>query len=147
MKVLIQRIKQARVRVGGETVSESRRGLLLFLGVGSEDGEADCEKLSQKVSNLRIFEDEAGKMNLDVKQVSGEILSVPQFTLYADMRKGNRPSFDLSADPQKAKLLWERLNALLRAKGIPVQEGVFGAHMEVTLTNDGPASFLLDSKS
>ncbi|MCH7761687.1 D-tyrosyl-tRNA(Tyr) deacylase, partial [candidate division TA06 bacterium] len=107
---------------------------------------SDCEKLSQKILKFRIFGDEAGKMNLDVKEAGGEILSVPQFTLYGDTRKGNRPGFNQSAEPAEARVLWVQINTLLRGGGIVVKEGVFGAHMEVALVNEGPVTFWLDSK-
>ena len=146
MRILIQRVKNANVAVEGRSVADIRQGLLLLVGVGREDSEEDIERMAKKVINLRIFEDEHGKMNLNVKQFNGWILSVPQFTLYADTRKGNRPGFDLSAEPEKAKDYWNRFNALLRQGGIEVQEGVFGARMNVELINDGPVTIWLDSK-
>lgn len=147
MRIVIQRVKCARVLVGGRSVAEIERGLLLLVGVARDDGEKDIERLSKKVVNLRIFEDEHGKMNLNVKQVNGSILSVPQFTLYADTKKGNRPGFDLSAGPEMAEEYWKKFNALLRDNGINVKQGVFGSHMEVELVNDGPVTILLDSKT
>ncbi len=144
MRILIQRVKSAKVVVEGEDVSDIKHGLLLLVGVGKDDGAEDFERLSQKVLNLRIFEDEQGKMNLNVKQVNGGILSVPQFTLYADTRKGNRPGFDQSAGPEIAKKYWNRFNNLLRENGVDVKEGIFGAHMEVGLVNDGPVTIWLD---
>jgi D-tyrosyl-tRNA(Tyr) deacylase len=146
MRILIQRVKSAKVVIEGQAVADIKQGLLLFVGVGKDDSVEDIERLTKKVINLRIFEDEQGKMNLNIKQVKGEVLSVPQFTLYADTRKGNRPGFDCSAEPEMAKEYWSRFNNLLRENGIPVKEGVFGAHMEVGLINDGPVTIWLDSK-
>jgi D-tyrosyl-tRNA(Tyr) deacylase len=147
MRVLIQRVIQASVVVDGNTVAETGKGMLLLIGVGKDDTISDIEYLARKIQNLRIFGDEQGRMNLDVKQIGGEILSVSQFTLYADTGKGNRPGFDLSADPEMATEYWSRFNMLLREGGIDVKEGIFGAHMEVDLTNDGPVTIWLDSKN
>jgi len=146
MRILVQRVKKAAVAVGGQTTAEIGIGLLLFVGMGKEDNMEDLEYLCKKISNLRIFEDEPGKMNLNVKQVNGMILSVPQFTLYADTRKGNRPGFDRSAEPESAKDYWLKFNNSLREQGIEVKEGRFAAHMEVSLVNDGPVTIWLDSK-
>ena len=146
MRILIQRVKTSKVVVEGRDVSQIGDGLLLFVGVGRDDNENDVEYLAKKVINLRIFEDEKGKMNLNIQQVNGKILSVSQFTLYANTRKGNRPGFDQSADPAMAEEYWMKFNDLLRGNGIEVQEGVFGAHMEVELLNDGPVTIWLDSK-
>jgi len=147
MRVLVQRVKKAQVVVDGHNVAETGKGLLLLVGVGKDDTLSDIEYLSRKIRNLRIFGDELGKMNLDIKQIDGEILSVSQFTLYADTRKGNRPGFDGSADPATAAEYWRRFNTLLRESGIQVKEGIFGAHMEVDLTNDGPVTIWLDSSN
>ena len=146
MRILIQRVKHARVLIDDRSVAEIGPGLLSLVGVGRGDGPDDIERMSKKVVNLRIFEDEDGKMNLNVKQVNGCILSVPQFTLYADTQKGNRPGFDSSAEPQLAKEYWKRFNRLLEESGVNVKEGCFGAHMEVELVNDGPVTIWLDSK-
>lgn len=147
MRILIQRVKNAKVTVNGQDVGEIRHGLLLFVGIGKDDGVNDIEYMANKVKNLRIFEDKEGKMNLTLKQINGQLISVPQFTLYANTRKGNRPGFDLSAEPETAKQYWSRFNDLLRQGGLDVKEGVFGAHMDVALINDGPVTIWLDSKN
>jgi D-tyrosyl-tRNA(Tyr) deacylase len=147
MRVLIQRIKRASVKVDGNNAAETGKGLLIFVGVGRDDDMEDIERMVKKVINLRVFEDENGKMNLNIKQVKGEILSVSQFTLYADTRKGNRPGFDQAADPGLAKGHWKRFNNLLRENNVNVREGIFGARMEVELINDGPVTIWLDSKN
>jgi D-tyrosyl-tRNA(Tyr) deacylase len=147
MRILVQRVKKAQVVVDGNTVADTGKGLLLFVGIGKDDRSDDIESLSRKIQNLRIFADDKGKMNLNVKQVDGQILSVSQFTLYADTRKGNRPGFDLSADPEMAIEYWKRFNMLLRESGIDVREGIFGGNMEVQLVNDGPVTIWLDSRS
>jgi D-aminoacyl-tRNA deacylase len=147
VKVVAQRVSRARVRVGGETAGEIGAGLLLLVGIGREDGEADAVWMADKVAGLRIFEDEAGKMNRSVTETGGSILSVSQFTLYGDCRKGRRPNFMEAAPPERAQALYETFNGLLRAKGLRVETGVFGAHMEVELVNDGPVTLLLDSRA
>lgn len=146
MRILIQRVKKADVSVDGKEASNIGYGLLLFVGVGSDDTPEDIEQLAKKVINLRIFEDDEGRMNLNIKQVNGEILSVSQFTLYADTNKGNRPGFTLSADPENAKRYWKKLNDLMKKERVAVHEGIFGTHMEVSLVNDGPVTIWLDSK-
>ncbi|NQT23350.1 MAG: D-tyrosyl-tRNA(Tyr) deacylase [Candidatus Omnitrophica bacterium] len=146
MRLLIQRVKNSSVSVNGKKISEIGRGLLVFVGIGKEDNEKDLKKLSDKLIKLRIFEDENGKMNLNVNQAKGSILSVPQFTLYADTRKGNRPGFEFSADPKKAKGDWEKFNGFVEEGGVVPKKGVFGEHMEVNLINDGPVTIWLDSK-
>ena len=147
MRILVQRVKRAQVVVDGNTVSDIGKGLLLLIGVGKDDTSDDIEYLARKIQNLRIFGDDQGKMNLNIKQVGGQVLSVSQFTLYADTRKGNRPGFDQSADPEIATDYWTRFNLLLHESGIEVKEGVFGANMEVELVNDGPVTIWLDSKN
>lgn len=147
MKILIQRVQNATVVVNSQKVTEIGKGMLLLVGIGKDDSMEDVERLARKVMNLRIFEDEQGKMNLNIYQIHGQILSVSQFTLYADTKKGNRPGFDKSAVPEMAKAYWEKFNDLLRENRLDVREGVFGAHMEVDLTNDGPVTILLDSKN
>jgi len=147
MRVLIQRVKSANVVVEKRNVSEIGTGLLLFVGVGKDDTHEDIKYLARKISNLRIFEDEQGKLNLNINQVNGQILSVSQFTLYAYAGKGNRPGFEQSAGQEMAREYWEKFNDLLRDNGQDVKEGVFSAHMEVGLINDGPVTILLDSKN
>jgi D-tyrosyl-tRNA(Tyr) deacylase len=147
MRVLVQRVKKAKVLVSGNNIAEIGRGLLLFVGIGKSDTEDDIAYTSRKVANLRIFYDQSGKMNLNVYQVEGQILSVSQFTLYADTNKGNRPGFDQSADPDTARKYWVKFNELLRAKGLDVKEGEFGASMEVDLVNDGPVTIWISSDS
>lgn len=146
MRVLVQRVKSAQVIVENREVASIEKGLLLFAGLAKEDTPADLEYLANKIINLRIFEDEVGKMNLSLRQVSAEILSVPQFTLYADTLKGNRPGFEQSADPILAKELWQKFNSLLISQGAIVKEGSFGSRMQVKLVNDGPVTIWLDSK-
>ena len=128
-------------------IAVTGKGMLLLVGIGQEDTIEDIERLAKKVINLRIFEDENGKMNLNIKQAEGEVLSVSQFTLYADTKRGNRPGFDQAADPETAKDYWGRFNELLRKEGMKVEEGIFGANMQVGLVNDGPVTIMLDSKN
>lgn len=146
MRVLVQRVRSASVSIAGRQVSEIALGLLLLVGVGRGDGSSDIDRVSKKVNTLRIFEDDQGKMNLNIRQAQGQILSIPQFTLYADTRKGNRPGFELSADPETAKRFWQQFNESVKQGGVKVKEGVFGAHMQVALVNDGPVTIWLDSK-
>jgi len=147
MRILIQRVIRAQVIVDRKTVAETGKGLLLLVGVGKKDTLNDVEYVATKICNLRIFSDDQGKMNLNVKQVCGQILSVSQFTLFADTKKGNRPGFDRSAEPEMAAEYWKRFNILLRKRGVEVKEGIFGANMEVDLINDGPVTIWLDSKN
>ncbi len=146
MRILIQRVSEASVSVEGRRVAEIGRGMLVFVGIGKDDSEDDLRYIARKVTNLRIFEDEHGKMNLNIQQSGGSILSVSQFTLYANTKKGNRPGFDGSAHPDIAEGLWRRFNKLLRDNGLNVSEGLFGAHMEVALVNDGPVTIWIDSE-
>ncbi|MBR4254128.1 MAG: D-tyrosyl-tRNA(Tyr) deacylase [Lentisphaeria bacterium] len=144
MRVLLQRVRQASVTVAGETVGSIGRGILLFLGVTHGDTRADADWLAKKAAGLRIFEDEAGKMNRSLLDVGGGALVVSQFTLYADCRKGRRPGFDLAGDPAAANDLYEYFAERLKAEGVVrVETGRFGADMLVSLENDGPATFLL----
>ena len=144
MRLLLQRVRRASVTVAGETVGSIGRGILLFLGVTHGDTRADADWLAKKAAGLRIFEDEAGKMNRSLLDVGGGALVVSQFTLYADCRKGRRPGFDLAGDPAAANELYEYFAERLKAEGVVrVETGRFGADMLVSLENDGPATFLL----
>lgn len=145
MRAVVQRVDKAKVTVDGKIVGEISRGLMVLVGVVEGDTEKDVQYLADKVTGLRIFEDEAEKMNLSVKDIGGEILSVSQFTLYGDCRKGKRPSFDKAAKPETAIVLYEKFNELCRQQNIKVETGVFGAHMLVELSNNGPVTILLDS--
>ncbi len=145
MRAVVQRVARAEVRVGGKPVGSIGRGLLVLLGVAQEDAEPDARALADKVAALRVFEDPAGKMNLALADVGGGALVVSQFTLLGDARKGNRPSFTAAAPPERANALYEAFCAALRAKGLPVETGVFRAEMQVELVNDGPVTLLLDT--
>ena len=144
---MIQRVSKANVVIDKEENGAIERGFLLLVGVEEEDMKEDVDYLTRKISNLRIFEDEAGKMNLSLREVKGEILSISQFTLHADTKKGNRPSFIKAAKPHKAEQLYEDLNQNLRNEGFKVENGIFGADMAVSLINDGPVTILIDSKN
>ncbi len=146
MRAVVQRVKEAKIEVDGNVVGSIGKGLLVYLGVGKDDSEKDVEFIADKLVNLRIFADEKDKMNLSVLDVGGRILLVSQFTLYGDCRKGRRPGFDLAGEPETAERLYEKTIDAIRQKGIPVETGVFAAHMDVTSINDGPVTFLLDSK-
>ncbi len=145
MKAVIQRVAGARVEVGGEIVGRIGKGILILLGVEKGDGERDADWLAGKIVNLRIFEDEAGKMNLSVREIEGELLAVSQFTLAGNCDKGRRPSFDMAAPPQEANRLYEYFVGKLRALGMKVETGIFQAMMQVSLVNDGPVTFILES--
>lgn len=145
MRCVIQRVIQASVTVGEELVGKIGRGYMILIGVSSEDTDKDLRYMAEKVPNLRIFEDEAGKMNLSIKDVGGEILAVSQFTLYGDARGGRRPSFSTAARPEQANALYEQLVAAWREQGIHVETGRFRAEMQVSLVNDGPVTMLMDS--
>lgn len=144
MRVLIQRVSKASVTVEGQTLSSIGKGLLILLGVGHGDGEEQVQFLAEKTANLRIFEDEQGKSNLSLLEVRGEAIVVSQFTLYADSRKGRRPSFIDAALPDVAEPLVNRFVELLRSHGVPTQTGKFGAHMDVEIHNDGPVTIWLE---
>lgn len=146
MRVLVQRVAWARVNVGGHTLAEIGPGLLLLVGVTHTDTEDEARYLARKVATLRIFEDEAGKMNRSVLDVDGEALVVSQFTLYADTSRGRRPSFVHAAPPEHAEPLVVRFAELLREEGVPVQTGQFGAYMQVELCNDGPVTIWLEKE-
>lgn len=147
MRVVIQRVKHARVTVDHEVVGEIQQGFVLLVGITHDDTEEDAEYCAKKIPNLRVFEDEAGKMNLSLCDVSGGILSISQFTLYGDMRKGRRPNFMAAAKPEQANRLYEYFNQLLREQNIVVETGIFGAMMDVELVNAGPVTLILDSKN
>ncbi|WP_438318245.1 D-aminoacyl-tRNA deacylase [Candidatus Caldatribacterium sp. SIUC1] len=146
MRAVIQRVRSASVRVDGRVVGAIERGLLVFLGVGKDDTEKDLEFMVWKIPRLRVFEDPQGKMNLNVQDIQGSVLCVPQFTLYGDCRRGLRPSFDEAAPPEMARQYYEEFLRRLRGTGVRVESGVFGAFMEVELRNDGPVTILLESK-
>ncbi len=145
MRLVVQRSKAAQVSVGGNVVGRITNGLVLLVGVTHGDSAKDAAFLAEKVVNLRIFEDGEGKMNLSLLDVGGEILSVSQFTLYGDCRKGRRPNFMDAAKPDLALSLYESFNTFLSEKGVKVEKGVFGAMMDVELTNDGPVTLIIDS--
>jgi D-aminoacyl-tRNA deacylase len=145
MRILLQRVTRAAVRVGGETIAEIGTGLLLLVGIGAGDGSGEGDRLADKVVHLRVFEDDDGKMNRSLADVGGEILVVPQFTLYGDLRRGRRPSWDAAAPPEVAADRVEAFARALEARGTPVRRGRFGAHMEVDLVNDGPVTLWLDT--
>jgi len=146
MRAVLQRVSSARVVVGGETVGEIGRGLLVLLGVEEGDGEKDARYLADKTAGLRIFEDEAGKMNRSVSDLGGEVLVVSQFTLLGDCRKGRRPGFSRAAPPESADALYRSYGQMLREGGLGVATGTFRASMEVCLVNEGPVTMLLDSR-
>ena len=146
MRVVVQRVSGAHVEVDGERVGRIDRGLLVYLGVGREDDLDDAQFIAEKLVHMRIFEDENGKMNLSLLDVGGQILLISNFTLHGDCRKGRRPGFDRAAEPQSANDLYEKTIELVRKSGVDVACGRFGGHMHVTCTNDGPVTFILDSK-
>lgn len=146
MRAVIQRVEKASVSVEGEIRGQIGAGFLVLIGVEEGDGDADFRYIAEKAPNLRVFEDEQGKMNRSLLDVGGEVLAVSQFTLLGDARGGRRPSFITAARPETADPMYERLVADWRARGIRVETGVFGAHMKVSLVNDGPVTILLDSR-
>lgn len=146
MKIVIQRTKEASVTIDGAIVGEISHGLVLLVGIEEQDQQEDVDYLVRKISKMRIFEDSEGKMNLSIEDVGGEILSISQFTLYAETKKGNRPSFIKAAKPETAIPLYEAFNTGLRETGLTVQTGGFGADMKVSLLNDGPVTIIIDSK-
>lgn len=145
MRIVLQRVKSALVKVAGEKVGEIENGVVLFVGITHDDTEEDAAYLAHKVTHLRIFEDEDGKMNDSLYEVNGQALSVSQFTLYGDCRKGRRPNFMAAAKPEHANLIYEHFNECLSEQGITVETGKFGAMMDVELTNDGPVTLILES--
>lgn len=147
MRVVLQRVSHASVTVEEKVIGKIQRGFLLLVGVTHDDSMKDMEYLVRKIVQMRIFEDEEGKLNRSIQDIGGEILSVSQFTLYADTKKGNRPSFSKAAPGDVAIEMFEQFNGLLRETGIPVETGQFGSDMKVELLNDGPVTILLDSKN
>ena len=145
MRAIVQRVTQASVKIDNQVTGEINKGLLVYLGVAKADRQEDLNYIAEKVTGLRIFQDAAGKMNLSVADVGGSILVVSSFTIQGDCRKGRRPSFAPAAEPQPASDFYQKFVEAVRQKGIEVQTGVFGRHMEVAGTNDGPVNFLLDS--
>jgi D-tyrosyl-tRNA(Tyr) deacylase len=146
VRAVVQRVASASVVVDGKNVGEIEHGFLVLLGVGTDDADADAVALAEKIAGLRVFEDDAGKMNLALNDVGGQMLVVSQFTLFGDCRKGRRPSFVEAARPEKAELLYETFVAEVRGQGIIVETGRFQTHMDVSLVNDGPVTLLLDSR-
>lgn len=146
MRAVVQRVSESNVIVEKNIVGEIGRGLLVFLGVGEDDGNDDLEYMVEKILNLRIFEDDKGKMNLSLLDINGDILIVSQFTLYGDVRKGRRPSFSTSAHPEIAEKIYDQFVEKCREKGVKTEKGIFGENMEVGLTNQGPVTILIDSK-
>ena len=146
MRAVVQRVSRASVKVGDELTGEIGKGLLVLLGVGQDDSQADADYLAEKIAGLRIFEDEAGKMNLSVMDAGGAVLAVSQFTLFGDIRRGKRPSFDAAARPERARELYDYFVQQVRGLGLRCETGRFQAMMEVELVNAGPVTILLDSK-
>jgi D-tyrosyl-tRNA(Tyr) deacylase len=148
MKIVLQRVSEARVEVNQQIIGSIANGLLLFVGIEDEDTDEDIEWLCKKICNMRIFNDAEGKMNLSIIDVTGEVLSISQFTLHASTKKGNRPSFIKAAKPEFAKKIYRNFNACLRLiLGKSIEQGKFGADMKVSLLNDGPVTIILDSKN
>ncbi|TJX16137.1 D-tyrosyl-tRNA(Tyr) deacylase [Tissierella creatinini] len=146
MRAVVQRVDEAAVVVDGKTIGSIKKGLLVFLGVGEDDNEKDLDYLVDKILGLRIFQDKNDKMNLSLMDVKGELLVVSQFTLYGDARKGKRPSFSSASTPEIGNKYYKEFVKKVRGFGVEIQTGVFGAHMEVKLINNGPVTILLDSK-
>ncbi len=145
MKVVVQRVSEASVTIDGQIHGKIDKGFLLLVGIQDSDSEEVVRKMADKIARMRIFVDENDKMNLSLSQVNGDILSISQFTLYADCKKGNRPSFSLAGKPEHAKKMYLYFNEYLRSLGLRVEEGIFGADMKVRLLNDGPVTIILDS--
>lgn len=145
MRIVLQRVTSAQVAIDDQVVGKIKQGYMLLFGASDTDGEDEIDYYVHKISKLRVFSDEAGKMNLSIEDVGGAILSVSQFTLYADTKKGNRPSFVKAGKPEHAKQIYERFNQKLRDAGIQVETGEFGADMQVSLVNDGPVTIIFDS--
>ncbi len=147
MRAVLQRVKEAKVEIGGETKGAIGKGIVVFLGIGREDSEKDVEWMVEKIVNLRIFEREEGKLDLSLLDTGGDLLVVSQFTLYGDCSKGRRPSFSEAMEREKAKDLFDRFVELAKKRVKKVETGVFRAHMDVYLVNDGPVTLIVDSKS
>ena len=145
MRAVVQRVLQGRVEVNGQQIGHIDKGLLVYLSVGKTDTVRDAQFMAEKLVNLRIFANEASKMNRGLLDVGGSILLVSNFTLHGDCRKGRRPSFDAAAEPELAQQLYEKLIELIAEQGVAVEKGAFGEHMQVSSVNDGPVTFLLDS--
>lgn len=145
MRAVVQRVSSAQVTVAGEVVGQIERGFLVLVGITHRDGEAEAAYLARKIVGLRVFEDDDGKMNLSLTEIGGAVLAVSQFTLYGDVRKGRRPSFIDAARPEQAEPLYQRFCQLLAAEGVAVEQGVFQAHMQIILINDGPVTIWLDT--
>jgi len=146
MKIVLQRVKSASTKINGEIVAEISAGLVLLVGVDRSDDSATAKSAAEKILSMRIFEDSAGKMNLSAKDIKAEILSVPNFTLSADISGGNRPGFSKAASPDSARKLFDEFNSALSGSGLKVLAGVFGARMEIGLVNDGPITFVIGEK-
>lgn len=145
MRMVCQRVLEAEVKVNGQSVGRIDEGLLVYLSVGKDDTENDAQFIADKLVNLRIFADEAGKMNRSVLDISGQILLISNFTLHGDCRKGRRPGFDAAAEPALAQQLYEKIGDLIAEQGVPIEKGIFGEYMHVSSINDGPVTFILDS--
>ena len=146
MRAVIQRVSSAQVTVDGQVVGQIERGFLVMVGITHGDGEAEARTLARKIVGLRVFEDDGGKMNLSLADIGGAVLAVSQFTLYGDVRKGRRPSFIDAARPEQAEPLYQRFCQLLAAEGVAVAQGVFQAHMQIALVNDGPVTIWMDTR-
>lgn len=146
MRAVIQRVSRASVTVDGAITGSIGQGLLVFLGVGKDDTQTDIDFIADKVANLRIFEDADGKMNLSVQDIGGSVLLISQFTLFGDCRKGRRPDFTAAGPPDMANRLYEQTIDAVKEKGVPVETGIFAAHMDIDALNDGPVTLILDSK-
>lgn len=146
MKIIIQRVSQASVSIDGKIAGAIQEGLVLLVGVGPDDSQEDLDYAVRKIINMRIFSDENGKMNLSIQDIKGSVLSISQFTLFADTKKGNRPAFTGAAKPDMAKAMYNQFNQDLSAF-VPVEEGIFGVDMQVSLVNDGPVTIILDTKN
>ncbi len=145
MRIVVQRVSKAAVSVNSGVIAEINRGLLVYLGVTHNDTENDAQFIAEKITGLRVFPDRQGKMNLSINDINGDVMLVSNFTLHGDCRKGRRPGFDKAAKPELANQLYKKVTELIREKGVNVQKGRFGEHMEIESTNDGPVTFILDS--